>query len=356
MQNLKNSGRRLGEDELKDLIAGCTLLGCGGGGSPENGWKWIEQVLRKDREIRLIGVEDLPENAFTVSPYFVGPVGGSPKRNIAALAVLELEEFLGREFGAVVPTELGGNSTAVALATAAELGIPVVDGDMAGRAVPELHHSVYYLHGHKMAPFSIVTPEEDVLIVPRIEDDRRAETLVRAVVSAVGKVGVASHPFDAAVSKRVLLKGTLSRAIAIGRALKSEEWESELMKLGGVLLFRGVCASLERQEERGFTIGLIGLEGIGEFEGERYEILFKNENLLGLRNGSVDVTVPDLITMLTSEGVPVVNSEVRLGEEYVVFGFSAPEVWRSQRGLELLGPRAFGFDVEYAPIARRALR
>ena len=356
MKNLKNSGRRLEKEELEDLVVGCTLLGCGGGGSPENGRRWIDRVLRKGREVILIGMDDLPANTFTVSPYFVGPVEGSPRRNIAALAVVGLEEFLGREFEAVVPTELGGNSTAVAIATAAELGIPVVDGDMAGRAVPELHQSVYYLHGYGMAPFSVVTPEEDLLIVPRIGDDRRAEILVRAIVSAVGKVGVASHPFDATVSKRVLLKGTLSWAIALGRALRGEDWESELMELGGVLLFRGVCVSLKRNEEGGFTKGIIQLEGTGEFEGEMYEIVFKNENLIGLRNGAVNATVPDLITMLTSEGIPVGNSNVRPGGEYVVFGFSAPEIWRSRRGLELLGPRAFGFDVEYVPIERRVLR
>ncbi|ASJ11378.1 DUF917 domain-containing protein [Thermococcus thioreducens] len=355
MSDLKTSARRLEEDDLKDLIIGCTFLGCGGGGSPENGWKWIEGVLRKGYEIRLIGVENLPKNVFTVSPYFVGPVEGLQRETLRP-GCSGAQRVLGEKFGAVVPTELGGNSTAVALATAAELEIPTIDGDMAGRVVPELHHSVYYLHGYKMTPFSIVTSGEDVLLVPRTVDDRRAELLVRAVVSAVGKVGVASHPFDAAISRRVLLRGTLSGAISIGRALRSEEWESNLMELGGILLFRGVCTSLERRDEGGFTLGLMGLDGTGEFEGENYEVLFKNENLLGLRNGSVDVTVPDLITVLTPEGVPVVNSEVRLGKEYVVFGFSAPEVWRSPRGLELLGPRAFGFDVEYVPVTKGGLR
>jgi len=36
----------LGEEDLKALVEGCTFLGCGGGGSPEQGLKMFAKIFK----------------------------------------------------------------------------------------------------------------------------------------------------------------------------------------------------------------------------------------------------------------------------------------------------------------------
>ena len=62
-----------------------------------------------------------------------------------------------RKFHAVSSTELGGENTAEALHIAAMLNLPIVDADPAGRAVPELQHSTYFLEGMPIYPLSVAT-------------------------------------------------------------------------------------------------------------------------------------------------------------------------------------------------------
>ncbi|MBO8173833.1 MAG: DUF917 domain-containing protein [Thermococcus sp.] len=358
MQTIDNE-ITLDEEDLADIIRGSAVLGCGGGGSPKNGWRLIKKELKKGKEFKLINVSKIPNNKRTVSVYFVGPIDGNRKyRNLAAEALMELESFLNEKFFAVVPTEMGGNSTAVALSTAARLGIPTVNGDMAGKAVPELHHSVYYVYGHKMTPFSVVTLHGDVMIVPRIRDDINAEKLVRGIVSSIkSKVGVASHPVKGKISKEILIRDSLSYALKLGKILREkDDWVLKFLKAGGLLLFKGECIFLKCKNENGFTIGELELQGTDEFKGESYKIWFKNENIISWRNNQIDVTVPDLITVLTMDGEPVINSELKAGKEYVIFGFKAPDVWRSPKGLKILGPRHFGFNIKYIPIEKRKLK
>ena len=39
-----------------------------------------------------------------------------------------------------------------------------------------------------------------------------------------------------------------------------------------------------------------------------------------------------------------------VGEEVVIVGVPAAPQWRSEKGIELMGPRHFGFDFDYVPI------
>ena len=62
-------------------------------------------------------------------------------------------------------------------------------------------------------------------------------------------------------------------------------------------------------------------------------------------------TTPDLIAILDAEtGEPVTAELLRYGLRVTVIGFACHPQWRSPGGLELAGPRYFGYDVDYAPI------
>ena len=65
--------------------------------------------------------------------------------------------------------------------------------------------------------------------------------------------------------------------------------------------------------------------------------------------------VPDLVCVLDAQnGEALGTQEYRYGLPVVVLGITASEKWTSiQRGLEIGGPKGFGFnDLEYKPLGK----
>lgn len=358
----------LNETELRDIIEGCTVLGTGGGGSPEEGWEFIKKALKEGKEFKLVKLEEISPEGIVPMPYFVGSVSEKKVESVypygeAVRSYEVLEEYTGKRFEGVISTELGGANTAAALATAAMLERPIVDGDPAGRSVPELQHTTYYILGIQMAPLSVVTPFGDEIVVSKVKDDVQAEKIVRSIAAATEtNVGVTSHPVGGEVLRSSVVPEAITYALKLGRTLrtgreKGEDPINSLIEAGnGFLLFKGIATKSTWRDESGFTIGEFELEGIDEFKGETYKVGFKNENLISWKNGEVDVTIPDLISVLTPEGYPVTNPNVKEGKEYVVVGFPAPEIWRTAKGLEVFGPKYLGLDMDYVPIEKKYSR
>lgn len=352
--------RELTESELEDVVLGCALLATGGGGTIEAGRRVVAEGLAAGRAFRLAALEELPLDGRVVTPYYCGSLvpGEGPslrgerrdEGREPVVAVKALQTYLGEPFVGVVATEVGAGNTMAAWQAAAELGLPLVDGDPAGRSVPNLEHSTYFLQGVPIDPLAVANAYGDVFVAPRVVDDFHAEALVRALaVASGGHVGVADHPVTVETASRTLLAGTVSIAERLGAVLRKAESDLEAAVRGLLevepfsLRFRGRAAADATHEGReGFTYGEIILEGTREFAGQRYRIWFKNENLLAWRDEAVDLTGPDLICVLAPEG-PVLNPKLKEGTEVAVLGLPAAEAWRSPGGVELLGPRAFGF-------------
>ena len=68
------------------------------------------------------------------------------------------------------------------------------------------------------------------------------------------------------------------------------------------------------------------------------------------RDGKPIVMPPDMIMFLREDGEPITNTELKEGDQVIVVAARAPEVWRCEKGLELFGPRHFGFDYDYVPV------
>ena len=77
----------------------------------------------------------------------------------------------------------------------------------------------------------------------------------------------------------------------------------------------------------------------------------KNEFLVARVDGKVVASVPDLITMVDHETSSPINSErIHYGQRVTMFGIGCPPHYRTQRALDVVAPRAFGFDFDYVPI------
>lgn len=366
--------KTLTRQELIDILYGCTVLGTGGGGGLQEGIALIDQALEAGKEFRLVSFDELDDKALVGTPYMCGsisPETEEERQKYAGLPRLEhhsvinavkaMEDYLKRDFDALVSTELGGGNTAIAFFAAAMTGKCILDADPAGRSVPELQHSTYFINDLPIYPLSVANMFGDVAVFSEVVDDFRAEALVRALaVVSKNEVSVLDHPCEVGRLKNAMIGGAISYALSIGEALRqSREFggdpaEDVAAAGSGVVRFRGTVSDFSYKTEDGFTFGDVQMKGTGEYEGRSYKCWFKNEHIFSWLDGGIDVTVPDLICILNGEtGEPVTNPYFEKNMPLAVLALPAPKEWQSERGLACFGPASFGKDYEYRPIAER---
>lgn len=362
--------RSLKKQEMIDVLYGCTVLGTGGGSSLAGGLALMQPHFEKGEALQLLPLEELPDDASVATPYMCGAPSASedntrfftlPSVETApsTLALKALEDAYGVEIFAVGSTELGGGNTAEALHAALEAGVPLLDADPAGRSVPELQHSTYYLNDVPIYPLSVATSRGETMVIQKVADDLRAEEIVRAIAQVSGNmVGVADHLTTGKEAKRALIPGMITFAENIGRTLRTARDSGEdvataiTTAFGGKILFRGIVTEFPWKTRDGFNYGEIHLSGEDGFVGQTYRIWLKNENIAAYHSGEIEVTVPDLICMVDDKGEPLTSPDFEPGQRMTVFALPAPEVWTSKEGLACLGPRYFGIDADYRPFTK----
>ncbi len=305
--------KKLAKQDLYDILYGCTILGTGGGGSLTEGLSLIDKALADGKEFRLVSLDEIPAEALIACPYMCGSISPLTEEQEKAYADLprlgdepalkafqELESYMGEEFYGAISTELGGFNTAVALYVAAQSGKYIVDADPAGRSVPELQHTTYYLDDLGIAPMAVANEFGDSVIVKEVVNDFRAEALVRALaVASKNSVGVADHLASGERLQSAVIPDAISYAWKIGKAYREgkeldRDLAVEVAYAGdGYLLFRGSVTDFTWEDRDGFTFGTVQIEGKGEYEESTYRIWFKNENIIAWRDDEIDVTVPD---------------------------------------------------------------
>jgi hypothetical protein len=96
------------------------------------------------------------------------------------------------------------------------------------------------------------------------------------------------------------------------------------------------------------------LSGTGDDAGSDLVLNFQNEHLVATRDGSVVASVPDLIIVLDSDTAePVTTEEIRYGFRVSVLVAPCDPRWRTEAGLELVGPRYFGYPFDYIALEDR---
>ena len=98
---------------------------------------------------------------------------------------------------------------------------------------------------------------------------------------------------------------------------------------------------MERRATRGFAKGCLVMEGLDDDAGRRVEIDFQNENLVIREGEEIPVTVPNLITLVTTdEDEPITTELVRCGLRTDVLVIPCPDLLKTPEALEVVGPRA----------------
>ncbi len=368
-------------EDAEDLIRGLTLMGTGGGGRPDMGIDYLLPHIQKGRTITLTPPEDISDESWTCSVFGMGSIAPhktlspSERKNLGygdwvvakpmVEAVRELEAYTGTRIEAIVPFELGAGNTTAPIDVALRLGVAVVDGDCAGRAIPELAQTTAAIHGYSFEPGTICDPWGNVLIMKKAASLSVAERIGKMVSIATKLPDIkapcahAGFLLKGREMKRLIISGGISLSLEIGRrirrALNSGEDPAIAAAgaMGGCAIFRGRVIRKEWESRDGYMFGTTMIQGEGPDSGHILKIWFKNENHITWLDEKPFVTSPDLISVIDlRSGEPYTNTVLEENMEVAVLGRRADKMYRSPRGLALLGPRYFGFDMEYVPIEK----
>lgn len=364
------------EEEIKDFVRGCTFMGTGGGGSPEIGERLLVACLEEGKEIKWIDTSEIADSTWACTPFYMGSIAPQTEetkqkmemvglaqervsRPIVA-AVRALEEYTNTKVGAIIPFELGGINTPAPIDVAVRLGIPVVDGDFSGRALPEVVQGLPCLYNKKAVPITCCDQWGNVTIIKEAVSYGAAEMLGKMVsLVSFGLCGEAGFLLRWQDVKDAVIPGTLTRAYNIGTAIREARESgtspvtSAVKAVAGWLLFKGTVSKRETEDREGYYWGMTTIEGTDEFKGHVFKIFFKNENHITWLNDEVYVTSPDIIEVVQLDTAePITNTNLKEGDPVAVIG-AKNEKYRSDQGIALIGPKHYGYDIEYIPIENK---
>jgi len=357
--------RELTQQEAKDIQIGASIMSTGGGGDYLDGFKAIEICEQRNQQITLLGMEDLNPEGFYVSVGMIGAISEETRMpveqmiELMAEAVKILEDSMNVKFEGIISPELGG-ITGMAIGVAALLDIHMLDCDAAGRAVPLMDHTTFNIVNIDSCPVSIATKYGDAIVINEALNAERLEHLLRAMAVASGNVASTFNPIQGKLLKDSTIPSALTVCEKIGKAqresteLGRDPIQSIIEAAQGYVLFKGnVNKDTEWETKSGFTVGTVGINGIEEFNNQTFKLWYKNEHLLSWKNDQPFVTCPDLLCVVYKKtGLPVSNPNCKEGDTVVVLGFQADPIWRTERGIELLNPKVFNYDIEYRPIEK----
>jgi uncharacterized protein len=354
--------RLLDSDSLRALARGCGVLSAGGGGDVHYCLLQALQASEDYGPVPLVDVDELPDDALIM------PCGaiGSPLVSIEKFENGDegdrLREYLqhltGRHVAAVMAAEIGGGNGLLPITWAARLGLPLVDADGMGRAFPEVPQVTMHLAGIPASP-AVMTDERGNLAMFRTISGPWMERLERAAAVEFGGTASATEfSLTAAQARQATVRNSVSLAIRIGEAIGSTAGSpvaALITELGAFSLINGKISDVERQTIKGFARGSVRIEGLGEDAGRVIRLELQNENLVALEHDRLLACVPDLITVLDSETADAITTErIKYGQRVTVIAFACDPVWRTERGIAVTGPRAFGYDLDYQPVEELA--
>ncbi|CAA0107307.1 Uncharacterised protein [Starkeya nomas] len=359
---MRSLPRLLETDELDFLATGAWILGTGGGGSPYASHLGVRRFYDEGARITLIDPDELAEDDLVAVVSTMGaPLVFQERMTDAAFAVKPvraMEDYLGRSFRAVMTVEVGGCNAFQPLLVAAASGLPVVDADAMGRAYPEAQMQSFSIAGLKMYPHAVSDVRDNDVIIARASGWHEMERVRRKVCTEFGSVATTCQaPRTGAEIKRFAVLRTLSQAISLGkevhraRGAHEDPVEATIRAASGKRLFAGKVIDVQRQTTEGFLRGTLQLDGMEGDAGARFDVAFQNEFTIAWRDGAVTATTPDLICVLDSiSGEAIGTESLRFGQRVTVVALPSPAIHCSPEGLAHVGPRAFGYDVDFRSV------
>jgi DUF917 family protein len=231
-----------------------------------------------------------------------------------------------------------------------------------GRAFPEAQMTSFAIHDLPMAPLTLVDVRDNAVIIPRAASWKWMERLSRKACVEVGSIAATCKaPRTGREVKACGILYTVSKAIRIGETVQAarrahrDPIHAVIEAERGRHLFTGKIADIERRTTEGFLRGSATVEGLDDCRGHAFRLAFQNEFAVGWLNGEPVVMTPDLICVMDRESGEAIGTEtLRYGQRVSVIALPAAPILMTPKGLEHVGPRAFGYDLDFRSVFAEA--
>lgn len=353
-------------EQISDLSAGAVFLATGGGCDP-----YVYELLTKSA-LETYGHVDLLDPSEIGDEWLIITLGavGAPTVSLELLpsihepanTVRAFEQRFGRRVDAIVPFEIGGGNSLIPVIAAAELNLPVINGDGMGRAFPEAQMMTYPITGVLPTPAVALDYLGNITEFHCTDCEEFERAMRHCAMTSGGMITSAEHPMTGRLLKDAVVPQTMTFATRLGGILRKHRGTAHAMFPHLQRLFSdsiyGDIFHLYTGKVVDCTTRVIGGYDIGEatiapFEGTAppLKVNIKNEYLLAQLDGVTVASVPDLITIVDYETSTPINAErLRYGQRVTVFGIGCPEFYRSSHALKYVAPACFGFPMDYKPI------
>lgn len=352
------NGWKIYKEDMKDIIWGATFLGAGGGGSPQQAFRIMDNIFDEEKigYIEVVKPEAVSNNDEVVVSGGMGAPEVSQKSwtREAIFALEKLEEVKGKEIPYILPFEIGAGNFAVPIQTAALKTKSIIDADGAGRAIPELQMVTYNIYGVPIAPFTLADAKGNSAVFYS-SNAVMVERLGRAVTSELGgSTGFAGYVMSGAQMKKSVIQHTISKAKNVGeRIRKAKKVDRDpvlevISFLDGFKITEGRITNIETETKGGFDFGKVIIEG----QDGIVRVDYKNENMIAWKNEEPIAMVPDLICWISSNGRPLTNADLQKDLDIALIGVMASEELRKPKVYNLFKPilRTLGYNGEYVPL------
>lgn len=322
-------------------IYGGALLGCGGGGNPQEGLGILDLALSYASEIPLLPLSEIEPQAILLTASLVGSPA-SKNRYVAPEHYQRVYEIFRRHFpqeiGGIITNEMGAQSSTNGWVLAAMTGLPLIDAPCNGRAHPTgVMGSLGLLdeEGYRSIQVGVGGRgelETEIFVKGGLGT---ASSMIRnAATAAGGFVTVLRNPVSATYVAKHAALGALSHSIKVGQTLYSELGNASAVVdalarlLGTEEICRGEVSEYDLKITGGFDLGSLTIEN----DESPVTVTFWNEYMTAERDGVRLATFPDMIAVLDGKsGLPLTSAMVspnqkvillRLGKEQLMLGSS----------------------------------
>ncbi|WP_214366393.1 DUF917 domain-containing protein [Pseudonocardia sp. H11422] len=353
---------QLDADNIEAYALGCAILSAGGGGDPAIGLVAARHTIAAHGPVTVVEAADLDPDALVMPCGLIGSPTVAQERIWSGAEGAQLAGSVaglrGTPVDVVMCYEIAGANGLLPVLWAARLGTPLLDADGMGRAFPEMQQQAMHVAGVPASPVVLTDGRGNVIVV-EAADNLAAERLARGCAASFGGVCAgALYVMAGRVAATATITGSVSTAARLGAAMRerSSAWPAALAgETGGRVLIEGRITEIQRHSGAGFTRGHAVVDGSGGGRRRRLRLELQNEVLAALEDGEVVATVPDVIAVLgLVDGRPVGTERLQYGQRVGVVALPAPEVWRSEQGLRVVGPHAFGYELDYVDPAADA--
>lgn len=310
------------KDDLKSLAHGACFLGSGGGGSLVGALNVVNSFA-DFLPVSCVSIAEALQNTHLLAAvvFFVGSPDSAqdlPKYiDDVVMAFKDMDDEAlqkyDRHITYIVPGEIGAVNTIVPFVVAQAIcqktgrQIMIIDGDGAGRALPELALTVYAANGISCNPSFLsksATPPYNICF----EVDK-ADAVQRLLGPVLGNNifnnfgGFATWLMDKELLEQAKpVSGTVSLAYQYGRVLRgvTPVGASDDLAMLGTPVFTGTLLDIAEHSEGGFDYGVATFEDVDK---NHFYIYNQNENIVSWndRLSAPPITAPDLICYLAEE-------------------------------------------------------